>query len=81
MKLYSADGSRIIYLGDRLVHWLHILIGIALYAETREHWETLSKILKHKNIAYFSTRYVNKKSIYPLKAIVASIFKGTFNMA
>lgn len=66
MRLHSADGSRvIIFRGDQfaLVHLAPYTDWDCLYDETREHWEALAKILKHKNIAYFSTRYVNRIDI------------------
>ncbi len=66
MRLHSSDGSRlIIFRGDQfaLVHLAPYTDWDCLYDETREHWESLAKILKHKNISYFSTRYVNRVDI------------------
>jgi uncharacterized protein (TIGR04255 family) len=66
VKLYSSDGARvIIFRGDQfaLIHLAPYTDWDCLYDEAREHWETLAKILKHKNIAYFSTRYVNRIDI------------------
>jgi uncharacterized protein (TIGR04255 family) len=66
IKLTSADGSRvIIFKHDQfaLIHLAPYTDWDSLYNETRDHWESLTKILKHRNISYFSTRYVNRVDI------------------
>jgi uncharacterized protein (TIGR04255 family) len=65
-KLYSVDGSRIIiFQGNQfaLIHLAPYTDWDCLFAETRDHWETLTKIVKHKKIRHFSTRYVNRIDI------------------
>jgi uncharacterized protein (TIGR04255 family) len=66
VKLSSADGSRVIMFQSNqfaLIHLAPYTDWDCLYDETREHWEALTKILKYRNIAYFSTRYVNRIDI------------------
>lgn len=82
VKLHSADGSRIIiFRGDQfaLIHLAPYTDWESLYNETREHWETLAKILKHKNISYFSTRYVNRVDV-PLAGNAGVDLKTYFNI-
>ena len=66
MKLTSADGSRVIILRSDQFAVIHLPPYVdweSLYEEAREQWKNFSKILGHRSISRFSTRYVNRIDI------------------
>lgn len=82
LKMSSADGSRVIIINSdqfALIHLAPYTDWDFLYNETRDHWESLAKILKHKNINYFSTRYVNRIDI-PVDGDVGVDLQKYFNI-
>jgi uncharacterized protein (TIGR04255 family) len=65
-KLSSLDGSRVIIilpLQFAVIQRAPYTEWDTLCGEAREHWNVLSKIIKHRALTHVSTRYINRVDI------------------